>query len=708
MSYMPTFDTSRIEILRTAALNSSINKDEYYLLFWRHMVGSNGSASYERRYAEAMYYAFDNAEIAISDGELIVGRSSNRALTESEVKEYDLLNRYAIGAGSTPWGQESHMTIDYDLLLDKGLLGVIADIDNKISKLTESSDDIRKGEFYSACRRSLEAVIRFSDRYADKAAQLSVEADLERSKELLAIAENCRNVPKNPPKTFWEAIQSVAMLTFCVGIKPLKRTSCQYQLGRPDRYLIRFYENDIVSGRITRDGARMLVDCFAISINRRVPHGLSSGYMVGGRRADGSVVSNELTKLFMSAVADNRLVYPSVGLCTCSDTPDEDIDLACSILAQGCSHPAFFNDDVIRRGLQYYGLPQEESCLYIHSTCVEITPIASSSVWVASPYHNLAQGVLDVLMAEDYDNMESLFSAYLQRIRKMIIAGRHSQVISRYERELTCDPLLSCFVNDCLERGLDIEKGGARYNWIMPSFVGLANAVDSLNAINELVYKRGELTIDEYRKLLESNFEGNENCRQYILNSIEKYGNNCDLADEYAVRISSFIVDECKKYENPHGNGNTVPSLFCWIMHDILGRNTGATPDGRCAGFPLGDGSGPAQGRERLGPTASILSSTKWDHTPFIGGIAVNLKFSKSYMSGGSLDVMKSLVKAYLERGGFELQINVTDAEILKKAQEDPESYRDLVVRIGGYSDYFVTLSKSMQSEVIMRTTHNI
>jgi len=316
--------------------------------------------------------------------------------------------------------------------------------------------------------------------------------------------------------------------------------------------------------------------------------------------------------------------------------------------------------------------------------------------------------VLDVLMAEDYDNMESLFSAYLQRIRKMIIAGRHSQVISRYERELTCDPLLSCFVNDCLERGLDIEKGGARYNWIMPSFVGLANAVDSLNAINELVYKRGELTIDEYRKLLESNFEGNENYRQYILNSIEKYGNNCDLADEYAVRISSFIVDECKKYENPHGNGNTVPSLFCWIMHDILGRNTGATPDGRCAGFPLGDGSGPAQGRERLGPTASILSSTKWDHTPFIGGIAVNLKFSKSYMSGGSLDVMKSLVKAYLERGGFELQINVTDAEILKKAQEDPESYRDLVVRIGGYSDYFVTLSKSMQSEVIMRTTHNI
>ncbi|MDO5479462.1 MAG: glycine radical domain-containing protein, partial [Clostridia bacterium] len=151
-----------------------------------------------------------------------------------------------------------------------------------------------------------------------------------------------------------------------------------------------------------------------------------------------------------------------------------------------------------------------------------------------------------------------------------------------------------------------------------------------------------------------------------------------------------------------------IPSVFCWIMHDIFGRETGATPDGRCAGFPLGDGSGPCQGREMKGPTASILSATKWEHQEFIGGVAVNMKFSKSSLGTNSKDNVKSLVKVFLQRGGFELQINVVDKETLLKARENPEAYRDLVVRIGGYSDYFTRLSESMQNEVILRTEHKI
>jgi formate C-acetyltransferase len=172
--------------------------------------------------------------------------------------------------------------------------------------------------------------------------------------------------------------------------------------------------------------------------------------------------------------------------------------------------------------------------------------------------------------------------------------------------------------------------------------------------------------------------------------------------------LTSHIVEECKKYTPIHSEGRLIPSVFCWIKHESYGRRTGATPDGRPAGFPLGDGSGPCQGREMKGPTASILSSTKWEHAPFIGGVAVNMKFSKSALGAHSLDVMQGLVKAFLARGGFEMQINVTDRETLERARENPEQYRDLVVRIGGYSDYFTRLSPEMQQEIILRTEHRL
>jgi Pyruvate-formate lyase len=501
-------------------------------------------------------------------------------------------------------------------------------------------------------------------------------------------------------------VQSVQFVTFCVSLKPLRAGGIlQYQLGRPDRYLSDYYYNDIKSGVITQYEAQTLLDCLGVLINRRVPHGLSSGYMVGGRNADGVITKGELTQMCMKVVSDNRLVYPSVGLCVADSGNEqiEDIKIACEILGKGCSHPAFFNDDVIQQGLRNYDLPADEACSYIHSTCVEITPIASSNVWVASPYINLVQTLLDVLNKE-YTSKSELLEAYFNNLANRIHNGYKNEVKNRIERKrYDMDPLLSCFVNDCLRNGIDIEHGGAKYNWIMPSFVGLSNAADSINAINELIFDKQLYTFGQLKEMLDNNFSGYENERQIFSQRVEKYGNDNDEIDSIVKTITERIAEFCRKY-----NGLIIPSLFCWIMHDIFGRETGASPDGRLAGLPLGDGSGPAQGREHEGPTASILSSTKWDHTPFIGGIAVNMKFSKSYMSGESYDVMTALIKSYLTRGGFELQINVTDAELLKEAQKHPELYRDLVVRIGGYSDYFVSLSSTMQEEVITRTTYCI
>ena len=270
------------------------------------------------------------------------------------------------------------------------------------------------------------------------------------------------------------------------------------------------------------------------------------------------------------------------------------------------------------------------------------------------------------------------------------------------------NPLLSCFVNDCLKRGTDIEQGGAVYNWIMPSFVGMANLVDSVYAIKQLVFDEKRLTLTEFKAILVNNYQGNETLRQHILNHIPKYGNDLDDIDCYFSVFTDHIIEECRKYQGIHSNGNLIPSVFCWVMHERFGRETMATPDGRPAGFPLGDGSGPCQGRELNGPTASVLSSTKWEHHKLIGGVAVNLKFSKASLGKNSLQVIKAIVETYLDRGGFEVQINVIDNETLKWAQLHPEDYRDLVVRIGGYSDYFVRLSREMQEEVILRSTHQV
>lgn len=704
---MELYDKPRIEALRGKALHAPHSYEEYYLLFNRELLRSYGQESFPVRYAKALQAAFEQAEVSIDDGELLVGKAAVRELTAEETAEWEAIQRYTIPGRSTPVGQDSHMTVDYESLLSKGIRGIRQEIAGKRAALdVTQTDDLEKDDFYAACDGCLDSVVRFSRRYAQRARELAAAALSPRREELLEIAAICERVPEEPASSFREALQAVNFLTFCLSVKPLKQTFTQYQLGRPDRYLLPYYERDVQAGTLTKAQARTLVDCLCVLMNHRAPSGLSNGYMVGGRDKDGRVVSNELTRLFMTAIGDVHLVYPAVGLCCAKDTPQEDLDTACDLLGRGCSHPALFNDDVITAGLRHYGLSPEEACLYVQSTCVEITPIASSNVWVASPYTNLEQKLLDVL-AQEYDGMDALLDAFFSHLSDGIRADFLYQNRCRLERgAYHLDPLLSCFVKDCLENGRDIERGGARYNWIMPSFVGLANVVDSLAVIEKWIFEEKRFTFAQLNDMLRNNFAGYEEERRLFAECTDKYGNDCEAVDRYAARITQWIVQECIQYTPAYENGRLIPSLFCWIMHDLMGQQTGASPDGRTAGFPLGDGSGPAQGRERKGPTASILSSTKWDHTPFIGGIAVNMKFSKALFTDASKSTLSALIKTFLERGGFEMQINVTDKQRLLDAQRCPEEHQDLVVRIGGYSDYFVRLSPTMQAEVIERTEH--
>jgi len=560
---MMEYEVHRIENLREKALGRQICYDEFYYYFHKRML-SNGGVSYLLRYADALYDSFRFAAVEIDGEELIVGKPSEKSLSEEEKREWEQIKQIAFAHMGTPFGQDSHMAIDYELLLSKGIYGIIDTITSYRTALDLTNvNEIAKDEFYLSCQKCLEGVICFSERYADEAKRQAEDCnDSNRKMELYEIERICRKVPAHPAQTFYEALQSIHFVTFCLSNKPLRYTHLQYQFGRPDRYLYPFYKTDKNNGVITPKKAQTLLDCFGIMINNRVPNGLSCGYMVGGRAENGHVVSNELTAMLLHVIDQNRLVYPAVGFCYCSDTPEEDLSLAVSIVSKGHSHPAIFNDDVISKGLQYYGLTPKESCSYIHSTCVEITPIGSSNVWVASPYTNLVQKLLDILNSE-YNSIDDVLNAFLQHLSIGIKAEFIEQNRQRNERYFhSVDPLLSCFVNDCLKNGTDIERGGARYNWIMPSFVGIANVADALMTIETLLIKQKRYTFCELKNMLEQNFMGYEKDRQSILNHIEKYGNDNDSADRYVKIITKWISEECSNYITAFSNGKLIPSYF--------------------------------------------------------------------------------------------------------------------------------------------------
>ena len=694
----------RIESLRQKALTRDHDYTEFFYRFYKKYEDNTQASSAEERYGAAFYEAFSKLTPHITDGELIVGEIAGGLSAEEYAQWQEIYKPRALAFYRTiAVGQDSHMAIDYSLVLSRGIAGVLADVENYLLHC----DDAQK-PFYLACRASLLAVVRHAERYAELAAEMAQkEEDPTRREELLEIARICKKVPANPAESFYEAVQSVHFITYCLSLNPY-RLYCfqQFQLGHPDRYLLPYYEKDIREGKITKERAQLLLDCLGIQINMRVPSGLSSGYMVGGRDENGALVANELTEMCMQVVDDIRLVYPSVGLCYTADMSDRYLEKACDILSHGRSHPAIFNDDIITKGLEAYGVPTSQAHDYIHSTCVEITPVASSNVWVASPYTNMAELLLNT-MTREYESFDEHLSVLLENLDRSI--QKNFEVQNRFRQlraEKSMNPLLSCFVRDCLARGLDIENGGARYNWIMPSFVGMANLVDSLYALKRVVYEERRYTVCSLKEILDCDFRGHEDLRLHLLGELPKYGNDIDEIDGYVGRLVEHLISECQKHTAIHANANLIPSVFCWEMHERFGRATGATPDGRCAGFPLGDGSGPCQGRELNGPTASILSSTKWDHSKLIGGVAVNMKFSKQCMGKNSITTLMGLIKAFLLRGGFEMQINVIDRETLKDAMQHPEKYQSLTVRLYGFSEYFVSLPYWQQLAILNRTEY--
>ncbi len=660
------------EIVRIKAAAWALRTPEEDWLMWR---------------ARESCAVLEQMPLEIEPGEQIVGRPRMRVLTDDELPRH---REAAATLPPFPGGDPAHFHPDHTLLLSLGIDGMLARIDAHAA--AAGDDEARL--FYQACRLAMLGMQRYAERLAD-------ECGARGNAEMAAI---CRRLSHAAPASFHEAIQLMWIATIALwfgGGHSLTNP------GRMDQILRPFHDADVAAGRLTPQQALDLICGLFIQCNRILQPGSAIAVMVGGRNAKGEDVTNDLSYLCLIARQLTRLVYPTVGVAWHSGTPREFTDFACRMLATGIGCPAFFNDEVIVEGLREQGVSAEDSYHYMNSTCVEIKVCGASNMWVTAPYFNLCQLLLDA-MAEaaaspppDFSAFEALVERHIAA--KVATAAQHLDQIWQRRRREGGFPLASCFISDCLARGRDFDRGGARYNWVENSFVGLANLADGMLAIQHLVYEAKALSVSDFHAALVNDFADHEALRQRICRTLPRYGNDDPAADATAARWADFLVATTEA--NRVGPHHYVPGFFCWIQHGVLGAQTGATPDGRRAGMPLADGAGAAQGRERRGPTAAVLSTTSWSHRRALGGLVHNIKFSASQLQNErGRQAMWAVIETYLRRGGLEIQINVAGADQLRAAQECPEGYADLIVRVAGYSDYFTHLSRTMQDEVISRS----
>ncbi len=714
--------------------------DERHYLFCRGFLETHGEDIHNLRRAKMDAYMFDHYTVEVSDFDLLIGRYSLNFTTTEDMRgeisrAQDIMaavGQYQSGAKTASTG---HRVIDYELLLHEGVEGVLERVRKAHAALDPYAPDrLERDITYRSMELSLSALIRFGYRTADTLATLAAETeDPERRAQLETLAALFRRVPAKPAQTFYEAIQSMWFVQFALAlIDDITLT------GHPDRYLYPYYQADLAAGRITRDFAMQLIEQLYFKHNELYDSWPAS-LMVGGVDRDGKPVWNELTYMCIEAIRTTGLINPSVSVCYTEDMPQNLLRLCMEIIAEGYTRPAIFNDRVIQRGLRNAGVTEEDARDYIHSTCVEITPIAAANILVATPYVNLCKafeyilyekqkpytvGVLQNVgpgwggveqnphLLHDVDFMLSAldtwekFLALFKKVMAEIIASHIAGVfrITELRRRYTASPLASAFLNDCITRGMDAAVGGARYNFCYPNFPGIINLIDSLAAIRQTVYEEHRMTLCDMAKLCRTNFEGMEAMRQYLINRVPKFGNDDDTVDALGVEIYNFIDSEVRKYVSPIG-GTAHPSYFAYVVHGQMGYITDATPDGRLAGHALSEHLGAVGGMDKNGPTAVMHSIAKLDQSKGIGGIATNYRFAKNFITApnGNAAVC-SFVRTFMENDCFEIQFNVIDKKDLLDAREHPENYRTLLVRVAGYSDYFVNLAENVKDEVIART----
>jgi len=620
-------------------------------------------------------------------------------------------------------------------LYRKGMLDFKAEISRAIAALDFELDPeaLDKREELRGMALSCDAVIRWAGRYAQLADAEAKSADSVRRMELLKIAEVCRRVPANAPCTFQEALQYYWFCHLAV-ITELNGWDA-FSPGHLDQHLWPFYQKDLAEGSLTREQAKELLECFFIKFNNHTApakQGVTaaeSGTLtdfaninLAGLARDGSDGSNELTHLLLEIIDEMHLLQPSSNLQVSRRTPDNVLKHALRVIRKGYGFPSLFNADAVVEEQLRQGKTLEDAREGGCSGCVEVGAFGKEA-YILTGYFNLVK-MLELALhqgmdprtgkqigaktesPENFRSFDDLFAAFQAQVHHVLdIKVRGNQLIERLYATRMPHTFLSVITDDCISRGKDYNAGGARYNNTFIQAVGIGSITDSLSALKELVFDKNELPLSRFIQILDSDFEGMETLRQRLVNKTHKYGNDDDFADENMTRTFRMLFEAIDGRPNTKGGAYRVEMLPT-TCHVYFGEVCLASPDGRRKGLPLSEGISPVQGADRQGPTAVLKSAAKMDHVK-TGGTLLNMKFSPSLVEGEEgIDNLHSLVRSYFKLNGHHMQFNVVNAAKLREAQAQPDQYRDLIVRVAGYSDYFCDLSPALQEEIIQRTEH--
>ncbi|MGQ9629917.1 MAG: trans-4-hydroxy-L-proline dehydratase [bacterium] len=630
-----------------------------------------------------------------------------------------------------------HTVLD-DKIYHKGFIDFKAEIQDRLQNIDYLNDPLAyaRQEELKAMLICADALIRFAERHAEKARELaSREADPhpQRKKELERIAEVCSHVPAHAPRDFWEALQYYWFVH--LGVTMELNTWDSFCPGHLDQHLYPFYKRGLEEGTLTREQAEELLQCFWIKFNNQpappkvgVTAAESGTYTdfaqinLGGLKADGSDAVNDATYLILDVIEEMRLLQPSSSIQVSKKSPDRFIKRAARIIRTGFGQPSVFNADLIVQELVRQGKSVQDARKGGSSGCVEVGAFGKEN-YNLTGYFNMPK-VLEIALHNGVDprtgrkigletgdpnqfvTFEQLFEAYKRQLMHFVdVKVRGNNVIERLYATYMPAPFLSLLIDDCIATGKDYHDGGARYNTSYIQGVGLGTITDAMTAIKYHVFDKRSLTMEQLLAALAENFEGHERVRQMLWNKTPKYGNDDDYADSVMVALFNAYFDAIDGRKNTKG-GRYHINLLPTTVHVYFGSVVGATPDGRLAGRPLSEGVSPVQGTDRRGPTAVLKSVAKMDHVR-TGGTLLNQKLTPRLLDGDEgLDKLVQLVRSYFRLDGHHIQFNVVDADTLRAAQENPDQYRDLIVRVAGYSDYFCDLSKVLQDEIIARTEH--
>jgi len=628
-----------------------------------------------------------------------------------------------------------HTVLD-DKIYRKGMLDFQRDIAEAIAALDPVGDPeaSAKGEQLLAMNIACDAVLLFARRHAALAReQAARESDPARKEELERIADVCTHVPARAPRDFHEALQYYWFCHLAV-ITELNGWDA-FSPGHLDQHLLPFYRKGLEDGTLTPERARELLEAFFIKFNNHpappkvgVTAAESGTYTdfaninIGGLLADGSDGSSEISHLLLDILDEMHLVQPGSNLQLARKTPDALLHRALRLIRKGYGFPSIFNTDAVIAEQLRQGKTLEDARAGGCSGCVE-TGAFGKEAYILTGYFNLVK-ILELALHDGLDprtgkplglrtgapgsfaSFDALFAAFRKQLHHFIeVKIRGNQVIEQmYATEMPA-PFLSVITDDCIRKGKDYNAGGARYNNSYIQFVGIGNLTDCLAAVKQTVFDDKVLPLADLVKALDANFEGHEILRQRLVNRAPKYGNDDDYADDLAVQAFDVLIEEVDGRPNTKGGRYRVEMLPT-TSHIYFGSVTGAMPDGRKAGRPLSEGISPVQGADRHGPTAVFKSAAKMDHIQ-TGGALLNMKFTPALLADeDGIVKLGHMVRAYFRMNGHHVQFNVVRAETLRKAQAEPETYRDLIVRVAGYSDYFCDLARELQDEIISRTEH--